>query len=78
MNTTIIIGIVVTVIILIIISIVLVVMFTSKKKDNTTNQKTQPIVSATGSIETAPDIAIPSDPVPALINFVKDTNKIVA
>ena len=78
MNTTIIIGIVVTVIILIIISIVLVVMFTSKKKDNTTNQKTQPIVSATGSIETAPDIAIQSDPVPALINFVKDTNKIIA
>ena len=72
MNTTIIIGIVVTIVILLIIIIVSIVL---QKKRNTVTVTQQPVSVPTSSI--IPSIA-PNDPVPALIDFVKNTNKVVA
>jgi hypothetical protein len=81
MNTVAIIGIVAAIVIVISISIVLLVMFMSKKKPvpapTTTIPPTQP-----GTQPGAPPVAEPTPPpiqsIPALINFVRDTNKQIA
>lgn len=77
MNTYMIIGLVVTVVILLIISVVAILAMSKKKKQPviSTNPPSLPLGADTSP---GPVKVVPDDPVPDLINFVKNTNKVVA